>query len=248
MIPQLQMRSEYCKLGLDLAELARNFGHPLTRNEARDGYLLALAMDHVDDAIDAIVEAEPRLQLCDQVLAFLDGAESCPENLAEILHCIREVAEARQRLHHFRDRVAALMDIGEQLRLESSPSGYIDLSLEEARRTIELLFSLLPELPTRLSDFLCWSGEIGNVSDKILDLGEDRREGRTLVQPSAALYLYYLRRIVPVGWRLLWLHPNKVAFASWTVSYLRFGTLYVSGRIPSHADARLSWERGRPCS
>ena len=240
------MRAEYSKLALDLPGLAADFGYPLTLTEALDAYVLALAMDHMDEAIDSQAEGRARRQTGQLIVDYLKTGDEPALDQREadfqvVLRAIRQVAVRRHVVGKFAGVVEALIEVGELLRLEASPSGYISRALEEAGHTIALLFTLLPELPPALQDFLTRTGEIGNVGDKLVDLAEDRQEGRTLVNPSPGLVVNTVLKLWPSAWRTFCLHPNPLILLLYAGSYLRFGFCYQSGRQPRMVRAVEEW-------
>lgn len=242
------MRAEYSKLALDLPALAADFGYPLTLTEALDAYILALAMDHMDDAIDSQTELSARQQTGRLIVDYLrhgqaDGFSQRKPEFRSTLEAIGRVARRRRASEAFASSVEALMEMGERLRLEEDPSGYINRALEEAGHTIRLLLVLLPELPLALKEFLTRTGEIGNVGDKLVDLAEDRQEGRTLVCPSLRLVVNTLVKLSPSAWRAFRLHPNPLTLLAYAGSYLKFGFSYQSGRQPRLVRAVDEWTR-----
>jgi hypothetical protein len=68
------------------------------------------------------------------------------------------------------------------------------------------------------------SGVVGNLADKLLDLGEDRRQGIARVRPGAWVFL--LPRILRASVAIPFLHPRPVALVRWAFSYLWYGVRY----------------------
>ncbi len=229
-------RSEYLKLGSDLPGLAREFGHQLTDQQRQDALVLALAMDRIDDRIDSLPTREEREQVYRLVLDSLAhgqrdlSAESEPFRFA--LTGVREAALRAGKLPEFCQVVEDLMLLGESVRQVESPSRYADLAVREADVTVALLYLILtPARPgPRFRRFLRQSGVVGNLFDKLVDLGEDRREGRSRVRWGAWWPL--TRIILAASLEILRLHPHPLALLRWGASYLVYGLRYQLGLEP----------------
>lgn len=233
----MQFRSEYLKLGSDLPGLARQFGCQLTAQSRYDTLILALAMDQIDDQIDIRPLFHERQVIYREVLDWLRTGRgelsARPEAYRYTLTEVRRAAERAGRLDPFCATVEELMQVGEQLRATDSPRLYAELSEREADVTVALLYHILaPARPDRrFLRFLRQSGVVGNLADKLLDLGEDRREGRSRVRPGAWLYL--VPRILRAALDIPFLHPRPVALVSWAWSYFHYGLRYVTGLEPA---------------
>ncbi len=68
-IPDILIRAEYAKLGLDLPRLAGDFSFPMDERDALHAYLLAVAMDRMDRALDDEFDDEVRTQIALTIVA-----------------------------------------------------------------------------------------------------------------------------------------------------------------------------------
>lgn len=233
----MQFRSEYLKLGSDLPGLAIEFDCRLSAQNRQDALILALAMDQIDDQIDSRPLFHERQEIYREVLDSLRTGRGeltgRPEAYRFTLTEVRRAAERAGQLEPFCATVEELMQVGEQLRATDSPRLYAELSEREADVTVALLYQILhPARPSaRFQRFLRQSGVVGNLADKLLDLGEDRREGRSRVRPGAWLYL--LPRILRAARDIPFLHPRPLALVSWAWSYFQYGLRYVTGLEPA---------------
>lgn len=233
-------RSEYLKLGSDLPGLAREFGHQLTDQQRQDALVLALAMDQIDDRIDALPGLEQRQAVYHLVLDSLAhgqrdlGAES--EAFRFALTGVRAAAVRAGQLSAFCEVVEELMLLGESLRQVESPTRYAALAVREADVTVALLYLILsPASPgPRFRRFLRQSGVVGNLTDKLVDLGEDRREGRSRVRWGAWWPL--TRIILAASLEIPRLHPHPPALLRWGAGYLAYGLRYQLGLEPRLRD------------
>ncbi|MEW6283420.1 MAG: hypothetical protein AB1758_32725 [Candidatus Eremiobacterota bacterium] len=223
-------RAEYVKLGTDLPRLARDFGVDLEPDTCRGALALALAMDTLDDAIDALAEPEQRATLYDAILVDLERGD--PSRFGGVLRELSQAAVRSGCLPRLCSTVRRLMEVGEELRRETDPLRFIRLSRQEADVTVEMLFLVLGPRPDRFLSFLHSTGVVGNLADKLIDLGDDRRGGRARVAPSLTLYLAGLGEIVRAGLQVPGLHPRPLALLSWSWGYLSFACRYLTGLEP----------------
>lgn len=229
-------RSEYLKLGSDLPDLAREFGCRLSAQDCHDSLVLALAMDQIDDRIDTLPLRADRQVVYGEVLDYLRLGRGDLSGRSEAYRfALTEIRRAALRvgvLEPFTATVQALMELGEEIRAEESPRRYAALAEREGDLTVGMLFQILSLAgpSARFRRFLRQSGMIGHMTDKLIDLEEDRRAGAR-VKPGA--WLFILPRILRSAVEIPFLHPNPLALARWTWSYLVFGVRYLTRLEPS---------------
>ena len=237
----MEFRSEYLKLGSDLPGLARDFDCHMDPRDCHDTLVLALAMDRIDERIDTLPVFADRQAVYREVLHFLATGQGDLSGQSESYqYALREVRQAAMRvgrLHFFVKSVERVMMLGEDLRLVRSPRDYAELCEQEGDATVAMLFEILSAArpSERFRKFLRHSGMVGHMTDKLLDLDEDRRDGITCVGPGA--WVYILPRILRAAVQVPFLHPRPFSMLRWSWTYFTFGVRYVSKREP----AMRSW-------
>jgi hypothetical protein len=183
------VRREYFKLPRDLAILTRCFGIVLPLELQRDVAVLTFAIECTDRLLDAIPEADRRVQFCAAVLRCLRGdtlsnAALTPE-LASWLDQLREVGERRNIHERLCGLAGELLENSERMRTARDFRGFIDCAAREGRMMVGMLLLILGRVSTARFDlFMRLLSEPANLGDKLRDARRDFRNGEIAIRPT----------------------------------------------------------------
>lgn len=216
-------RPEYAKLADDLPELARQFGWQPPAHILRDVREFTLALDCIDQELDAMSDPEARRRFGLDVLRCLSGDEPAAvrrEGLDRVER-LSGILAARGLSALFCRLARAALDNSERMRLTRDPAAYLACVEREGRLTVELTVLLLgEEASPGLVRFLRAVAEIGNLVDKLVDARRDHWRGELALRPGlrvhARLTIALVRRIP----RALSCHPQRGQVVAWGVGWI----------------------------
>jgi len=183
------VRREYLKLPGDLAILTSCFSIRLPSQLQRDAAVLAFSIECSDRLLDAIPQADRRVQFGSAILSHLEGGgrsdDGVTVELMGWLAQLREVAERHGVSDQFREIVHELLSNSEQMRTTQSHARFVGCAVKEGRLMVEMLLLILVDISTpQFESFMRKLSEPANLGDKLRDARRDYQCGEIAIQPT----------------------------------------------------------------
>lgn len=220
----MRQRPEYQALVDHYPAMLASFDVELAAEDLRDLAVLMAAIEHTDRLLDALPDPRDRHGLAGSVVGLLHTGHERPGTrfdpaLARSVRALREVAVKRGVAIAIARGTAETLANAEAMRAARDPDDYFACIEREAALCMELALSIAP-LPAEPAAFLRAIAGPANYLDKLIDLRGDHARGETLVEPSFRTHLALAGRMLRGAWTAQALHPNKRAFATWSIGWV----------------------------
>jgi hypothetical protein len=218
------IRTEYQTLVDRLPALVHDLEGTISGPELRDLEIVMAAIECIDRVLDGLDDPARRSAFSAGVLAGLVEPAAIDDGTPELdrqLCRLREVIASRGVAEPFWGLAREALGNTESLRTTRDVADYLDRVEHEGRLTVELaLLFFPPHTGARVVGFLRAIGDVANLVDKLLDARGDFVRGELALRPGVWFHVRLLGRLVRRIPRAAALHPRRLQFAAWGLSWL----------------------------